>query len=201
MNDNPKRWLEHHLSKKNVQRAAKLLNEQCWCWGADIRYPDGNLLLTYGFRRERAPSPQAGSNMYMFHPSPTQQVILWGWGMFYSKRSVGGLFLGRNGFAPMMTSIDMLSTPVFTATELPSLFIPRTEKEYQITEQLIGNGLRWIAGYETWVLSVAGECHRLACLSEWRKRPVTGCHAPEQWSCLAAQIETALKTAGTFMPI
>lgn len=201
MTDHPKRWLEHHLPKKRVQHAAKLLNEQCWCWGADIRYPDGNLLLTYGFRRERAPSPQAGSNMYSLHPSPTRQIILWGWGMFYGERSLGGVFLGRNGFAPFLTTTAMINTPVFTSTDLPLFCIPHGEKDYQNLARLTGNALRWIADYETWVLGIAGEPHRLTCLTEWRKRPVTDTDTADQWLTLAAHIEAALNTVRTLMPI
>lgn len=192
MSNNPKRWLETHLPKKTVHQAAKLLNEQCWCWGADIRHRDGNLLLTYGFRRDRAPAPTVGSNMYSYHPTPTQVIVLWGWGMFYGETTTGGLFMGRNGFAPMITNTPTISTPVFSSEALPTLKIPKSEKEYQIAGQLTGNALRWIAHYETWVVATAGEEHRLACLATWRKRPVEDVLAPWLWARLGNEIEAAL---------
>ena len=36
-----------------IREGKLLLDQQCWCWGQDIRHPDGNLLLTHGFVRER----------------------------------------------------------------------------------------------------------------------------------------------------
>lgn len=160
--------------------------------GSDIRYGEGNLLLTYGFWRDRAPAPHIGSNMYSFHPSPGQLVALWGWGLFYGDTSLGGLFIGRNGFAPMITSTATLPTPLFSSGDLPSLRVPTTETEYQLVGRLTGNALRWVAGYEAWVLPIVGESHRLACLAEWRKRPVEQVLSAWLWGKLAAEIESAL---------
>ncbi len=33
---------------------AELFNQQVWCWGQDIRYPEKNLLLTYNINKEKA---------------------------------------------------------------------------------------------------------------------------------------------------
>lgn len=195
MSNNPKRWLEQVLPKKTVQQVAKLMNEQCWCWGADIRHKDGNLLLTYGFRRDRAPAPHIGSNMYSFHPCPRQLIALWGWGLFYGDVSLGGVFIGRNGFAPLLTSASTLATPIFSSGDLPSLQIPVSETEYQLTGQLTGKALRWIAAYERWIVPIVGETHRLACLAEWRKRPVDQVLSAWLWGKLADEIESALLTA------
>ena len=27
------------------------MEQQVWCWGRDVEYPDGNLLMQYGFER------------------------------------------------------------------------------------------------------------------------------------------------------
>lgn len=192
MSNNPKRWLEQVLPKKTVQQAATLMNEQCWCWGKDIRYGEGNLLLTYGFRRDRAPSPNMGSNMYSLHLSPTQVVVLWGWGLFYGEASRGAVFIGRNGFAPLLTLAPTIPTPIFSSGDLPSLRIPTTETEYQLTGYLTGTALRWVAGYEAWISPIAGESHRLACLAEWRKRPVEQVVSAHLWGQIADEIERAL---------
>jgi hypothetical protein len=192
MSNNPRRWLEQVLPKKTVQQAAKLMNEQCWCWGADIRYGDGNLLLTYGFRRDRTPAPTLGSNMYSVHPSPTSLIALWGWGLFYGDANLGGMFIGRNGFAPMITPTGTIPSPIFSSSDLPSLKVPATETEYQMAGHLTGSALRWIAHYEAWLLPIAGEAYRLSCLSEWRKRPVERYLSGWLWTKLADEIEDAL---------
>lgn len=194
MNPNPKRWLETLMSKKRLQQATKLMDEQCWCWGTDIRYPDGNLLLTYGFRRERAPSPSVGSNMYSIHLSSTRLVVLWGWGLFYGDSTLGGIFIGRNGFAPLLTSASTIPSPIYSSSDLPTLRIPASEKEYHLASALVGNALRWIAHYEEWLLPIAGESYRLACLAEWRKRPVEQLMSVWLWRTLAAEMETLLRT-------
>jgi hypothetical protein len=47
------------------RRGAELLHLQCWLWGCDIRRAEGNLLLAYGFSRQRPPSGAAGSSAYL----------------------------------------------------------------------------------------------------------------------------------------
>jgi hypothetical protein len=41
------------------------MNARWWCWGQDIRRPEGNLLLASGFERHRPPPDVAGNRRYV----------------------------------------------------------------------------------------------------------------------------------------
>ncbi|MCS6839908.1 MAG: hypothetical protein NZ701_03935 [Roseiflexus sp.] len=60
------------------QRGAELLHLQCWLWGCDIRRPEGNLLLEYGFSRQRPPAGATGSSAYLRTADPDTVIVLGG---------------------------------------------------------------------------------------------------------------------------
>lgn len=95
-------WGNAGLPSTQRQRAETLLDQQFWCWGQDVRYPGGNLLLDYGFVRQRPPAGQRGSSAYTLAPTPGRHLVLRGFGLSYAADGVGNLFLPRYGFAPRL---------------------------------------------------------------------------------------------------
>jgi hypothetical protein len=81
--------------------ASVLLDQQMWCWGRDIVRSEGNLLLQFGFRKERPPATVSGCTAYILTPFPGCQLILWGFGLFFGLESSGGVFLRRYEFKPV----------------------------------------------------------------------------------------------------
>ena len=81
--------LPPHVKK----RGAALLEQQMWCWGQDIRCPEENLLLRYGFTRVRSPEGISGSSASMLPQDDDHTMTLWGFGLFYAQRSIGGIFI------------------------------------------------------------------------------------------------------------
>jgi hypothetical protein len=67
------------------RHGAELLHLQCWLWGCDIRRAGGNLLLEYGFSRQRPPSGAVGSSAYLMALESGTHVVLWGFGAFYGN--------------------------------------------------------------------------------------------------------------------
>ncbi|HVF09872.1 MAG TPA: hypothetical protein VNA16_03670 [Abditibacteriaceae bacterium] len=66
------------LSGRARALGKRLLAQQCWCWGQDVRYVEGNLLLRYGFERRRAPQWQSGATTYLLRHLPDRVIALWG---------------------------------------------------------------------------------------------------------------------------
>ena len=165
--------------------AAKLFEQQMWCWGCDIRHPD-NLLLQYGFQRLRPPEGIRSSSVYLFSPTSDSQVALWGFGLFYGKQQCGGLYLKRSGFDPRFTRTMQLAGNEWESE-------PETEtalSEVQTHElwHLIEATQHWIADYEQWVESTYGIAYRQQCVDCWHRK--VSVPAPEMsvtWRQLAFQ--------------
>jgi hypothetical protein len=170
----------------------RLFHQQCWLWGCDIRRTEGNALLAYGFSRQRPPEGEKGSSTYLLQLDPQTLVVLWGFGMFYGSATDGGIYLGRYGFTPK--AVPQLDTSV--APWLPDqLAIADPPHTYALQQQLDSQfiaALRWIAGYETWVVATYGLAYRQQCVTAWKK----GLQIPAEqlidaWNQLAARCAEA----------
>lgn len=80
----------------------KLTAQQLWCWGQDIERRDGNLLVQYGMTQQRYTGRDERSTCYRLDDGQTA-ICLWGFGLFFGLRDVGGLYLGRFDFRPQWT--------------------------------------------------------------------------------------------------
>ncbi|MCS6924840.1 MAG: hypothetical protein NZ578_02945 [Candidatus Binatia bacterium] len=139
--------------------AAQLLHQQLWCWGQDICFPRGNLLLSYGLTRTRPPVPTAGSSHYQgeFHEAA---LSLWGFGVFCGHPQYGGLFLQRYTWTFAWTPHSRLSPPVWTPADLPSVSAPRTPLTRRFAYHLLLILIQWILQYEGWVDDTIGKDYR-----------------------------------------
>jgi len=129
--------------------AAALLDQQMWCWGRDIRWPAGNVLLQHGFKRWRPPEGTIGCTAYQLDLPPDRQVVLWGFGLFFGNRADGGLYLERYTFAPLWTKAGDLRAALWRPEDLPELRPPQTVAERTSLVRLLASALRWVAAYET----------------------------------------------------
>lgn len=154
--------------QSHIQRTgAPLLNQQCWCWGQDIRHPEGNLLLRYGFERHRPPDPTRGSSVYRLPLTPERTVILWGFGVLYAQVGAGGLFLADSDFTLHITADMSPLAAVHTLAELPGLHPPQTPQEWQRTWMQAATLLHWISTYERWVSATYSQGYRQTCVQGW----------------------------------
>ncbi|NYF77796.1 hypothetical protein [Granulicella arctica] len=188
------------LSAARQRRGSLLLNQQCWVWGRDVLHPEGNLLLEYGFERQRCPEKTSTSTQYTLHlpllPQPTSPtgahtarvVRLWGFGLFFSdhltrldQTEYSGIFLNRFEF--VARSVQKL--PAFCAArDMASL-----KRADELT--LLPDALRWIAGYEDWVIRRFGTHYRDRCLATWNKRRISPDQVSPAWLRLAQEIEAS----------
>jgi hypothetical protein len=164
--------------------AEKLLAQQLWCWGCDIRRDDGNLLLQHGFSRHRPDDEQGGSSCYRLDEN-RRHINLWGFGIFYGERRSGGLYLGRAGFSPSWSAVESLADGVHWADDLPGFSRPRGAAQWQRSHLLCRRMLQWIASYERWVIGEVGIDYRRQCVNTWMRPLVKADQMPRAWAQLS----------------
>lgn len=160
------------ISGTTRQLGRGLLDQQMWCFGYDIRRPEGNLLLQYGFTRQHQPEGERGGSCYILRLESDCQISLWGSGLFYGQVELGGLFLKRYQFHPKLTELSQLPSSVSEASKPPVCRKPQTEAEIEQSCALLGQALRWLALYEQWVQGVAGADYRRQSVQEWHRKIV-----------------------------
>ena len=184
--------------RRSRRCAAELFNQQIWCWGQDIRYPEKNLLLTYGFTRHRPPPGEQRASCYTLSVSPSAHVALWGFGMFYGDVRFGGLFLRRYTFAPHWSPWATL--PDSTRSPVPSAApaLPRTLAGRLSVCRLTIAALRWIAAYERWVRGEVGIDYRHRCVAAFPSSTIPAERMIVTWSDIAGRYQrrAALLCAG-----
>jgi hypothetical protein len=178
-----------HNAAQIKRKGTRLFDQQMWCFGQDIRHPRGNLLIEYGFTRERPPEGLSASTRYLWHGEQDQLLMLWGFGLFYTQNHQGGIFLRRFGFRPCFTMDWHQPENIWSPEDFSLLCPPRKPEEQKIAQSLLVACLFWIIGYEQWIQEYYGLAYRKDCLEGWKKRITE----PEQiiidWQTLAEQCQ------------
>lgn len=141
----------HRVLSASTRRLGELLIEQqMWCWGCDVRRPDGNLLLAYGFRKRLAPVSNLPS-AYSVGVVLDRALTLWGWGLWLAAPELGTLLIRRSRFRVAYRSDVILEPVVWRPVDLPAMDKPRTVEQLRQAQALIAEAAEWIADYERWV--------------------------------------------------
>lgn len=164
----------------------KLMEQQLWCWGRDIEHPDENLLMGFGFERHRDCSTDDRSTCYRLDQDQLH-VSLWGFGMFFGQRELGGLYLNRFDFCPQWAPVESLSLAIHWPDELPVFTRPRGRPQWQRARELWKSCLLWIANYETRVRSTVGLAYRRECVDDWLRPFVRAEKMAAAWRFLGRQ--------------
>ena len=189
------------LSPELARAGGLLLHQQCWCWGCDIRRPEGNLLLQYGFVRLRPPRPDSGSSRYTLRIDDRTRLHLWGFGAAWQDGE-GATFLSRYEFQPVPLRQECLAGDIHVRDQL--LFLsPEPRRQWKS----LGHAAcfsRFNAGYERWVLKTAGLAYRREALARWDHFAVSAEELADAWDCLADLLDgfrEALQQAATSNPM
>lgn len=150
-------------------RALRLLDLQLWCWGRDVRHPEGNLLLRNGFQRERPPKTTAGSSAYHLRTAGGLELTLWGYGIHARRPNEPGVFLKRFGFAPRWTPASTNTTRHRHVQDWKHARAPRHDEEQLLILSLLRDLTDWIAQYENEINDAIGLGWREQCLRNWHK--------------------------------
>lgn len=166
---NPPHVPTWRFPERLVAQGTKLLTQQCWYWGCDVRRPEGNLLLAQGFARTRPPEGVTGSSLYTFHPDSATQIVLWSFGIFVGQEGAGGLFLNRFRHAPLLLDAPALPPTIWEIEGLPPLRHPAADDRARLA-LLLDRTIAWTIAYERGIFDTAGRAYREACLAAWTRR-------------------------------
>lgn len=165
-----------------------LFTKQLYCMGRDIRHED-NLLLRYGFTRQRPPNPDDGSSQYSF-AEHGERVVLWGFGMLFAAGD-RGLFLWRHEFEPKLVGAGALLPNIWDPDQLPRRTMPGTPEETRLMLRLLVRSTRWLEGYENWILATCGQAYRDESIRD-RYSPGSR-RLDERWRALSEEFEGILR--------
>jgi hypothetical protein len=175
------------LSAGLACRGENLLHHQCWAWGADVRYPEGNLLLRYGF--ERAALGEA--RRYVLKRAD-RLIVLWPFGLAFSNPSRAeclAIFVGRFSFEPRCITPSSAAT-AWSSDCLEELASDEVAVAAELDVTL--GAVRWIEAYECWVSRVAGRAYRDRTLLTWDRAALCGGELRRGWSNLARDLGAAV---------
>jgi hypothetical protein len=150
--------------------AADLFNQQLWCWGCDIKYRCGNLLMAHGLARTKPPRGCAAPSIYETAAGSSRRICLRGFGVFYGDDRWGGLFVRRYTFAPGWTPQSRLDSPPWNCEDLPPLTTPASDEI--ACRHLLRGMIDWIADYESAIAARPGIDYRRQTLSRWHETGV-----------------------------
>lgn len=176
-----------------------LLNQQLWCWGQDVLFASGNLLVRHGFQRTARPADQHGSSIYRLELGGGQRIVLRGFGVFIGDDRRGGMFLKRFEFSPWIAPSADLRALAWQVDDLPRMTRPACDQDLTVCRQLLSTLIDWTCDYERWVRQAAGAPYRRQVIATWkamRKGQVTPSHMMSRtWRSLQSTLLGAVKQA------
>ena len=172
----------------DVRRVATLLfDQQEWCWGQDVRRPEGNLLIRAGCERLPPPAGLRESSRYRLSWSAACRFYLHGHGVFVGDDLRGGIWLRRFDYRPQWTTASELPPDVWNPDGIADLHPPDQPGEMDGTLVLLSRLLNWIVHYEQDVLDHLGVAYRERCLAGFRRpQPVPPERIVELWQAVSA---------------
>lgn len=163
---------------------SELMQQQLWCWGRDIEYPQENLLMRFGFQRYRDEvHSQPRSTCYRLDQDQ-MHIAMWGFGVFFGQLEHGGIFVGRFDFAPEWAGIESLSLGIHWIGDLPAFSRPRGREQWSHAHQLWNQFLAWVEDYERWVLETIGREYRDQCVASWLRPLIAAEQIPTAWQSI-----------------
>jgi len=169
--DSPRHW---SLSRELKENASLLFEQQMWCFGQDIKR-DPNLLLSYGFSRERP--PEGGSTMYR-----SDGIFLWGFGIIATAPGLGSISIKRSGFSPTWATDEVSVKSLWEPERFPSFSSPISQRDHWRAALLLERTFAWLAEYEAWISKECGSYYRRSLLQTApEKRAVPGESMERTW--------------------
>jgi hypothetical protein len=175
--------------------AARLLAQQFWLFGCDIRRAEGNLLLELGFEKHRPPKgSRVTASRYTQLLPDERAVVLWGFGMYWRDPVLGGLYLSRSAFNPQTRAATALPGDAWDPEHIEGLTLPRTALEIDRCRLLLGDVLRWIRDYERAIATLAGTAYRDRAVETWKRPCGPAADLPVQWQAILDAVEAIPST-------
>ncbi len=162
-----------------------------WFFGRDIQHPEGNLLLRFGFARERPPAGVSGTSRYTL-ATPVGSLTLWGWGAHWCDDQPLALLMRRHGPGPRLVSAAAPLDHVWAHTALTGTRAA-VGAEWARVGALLAAFAGWVHTYERWVRETCGESWRSDCAAlrprhVRRKQLVAGERYVRSWQQMARTV-------------
>lgn len=182
--------LESPLKSSAMKKRFKgLMEQQFWLWGCDVRRAEGNLLILGAFTKTRPPEDSSVQiSRYTKSISPTQTIMLWGFGAAIDDSERGVLFIPRYGLRPRCGMCGTDLAGFWDPTRFLQLPTPQEVCEHETAWLLLADLLRWVSDYEGWVLSQAGLAYRSSSITAWKRPVEPAASLPDLWKELAHEI-------------
>ncbi|ODS52080.1 MAG: hypothetical protein ABS36_18155 [Acidobacteria bacterium SCN 69-37] len=169
-----------------------VMNQQCWCWGCDVRRPRGNLLMRHGAARVRPPGgDRRRSTAYHVDLGEGAWAALWGFGL---------AVVPARGLPVLMFRYEPEPRLILDATALRSVWSPADLPPHDAAKITPAwwsalTMFRWIASYEAWVLEHAGAAWRRQCVEQFKGVIVSGGGLAAVWDSIGDRLERAILDA------
>jgi len=178
-----------HTQAHRPLRLNVLLDQQLWFLGHDIRHPEGNALLRFGFTRQRSASG-GGTTCYRFASCDGHrddgtavgqsaivphgdELLCWGFGLYHGevaspmtvadtsvrRDTPAGVLLFRHAASARLVW-PAVCLPLHKPSELPRLDLPQTEREREQLCRCVVRLARTLFRYEQWVAEALGVAYR-----------------------------------------
>lgn len=162
----------------------QLVQQQFWLFGADIRRPEGNLLLELGFERFRAGQASQGSSCYVLRGTE-MTIHLWGFGCCLTTAAMHRVYLSRHRAAAYRISDCVVLEELHAVPELHGLCRGRPAADPLDQAALF----RWFADYERRIRASVGLSAREATLDLYGARKLASAAViPDMWDALATEL-------------
>ena len=171
------------------QRHSRFLDQQFWCFGQDILQQPRNALLELGFSQHRPQKERKDGSCYTVTSQSGVSIMLWGFGVFYADRRLGGAILvTRDDIRPWM--VEQMQTPVgvWDPLEMPKHRVRGFE--VSIARELLRDLLKWFSQYEAWIADHRTPGHRERTLREWKRVVVPPLESAELWQHLSGEVHS-----------
>ena len=153
----------------NARRLSRLVKQQFWFFGWDIRRPVGNLLLELGFQRTPNPdATRAGSTRYHAELSSGDTVTLWGFGVCWSTPDRGSIYVSRLKPEPIYLETCNLIPEAWQADIVNTFNRAGSPRERVIVDDLTLRLVNWVIAYETEIFQRCGDDYRQQAIAAWR---------------------------------
>jgi hypothetical protein len=171
-----------------------LAQQQLWCWGADIRRTEGNLLIRYGMTKTPIMhAERERRSRYTACVGPGAKMTLWGAGLLYADAALGALYLDRFDTTPRYSEDWQAASHVLEPTALPTVRPPRTWSELCRSRRLILGICTWVAAYEQWVANECGTNYRAQTIAARKGDPIDAQRVVAAWREIAERLDAELK--------
>ncbi len=147
------------FTRKSRRLMLALFESQMWCWGADIRRPEGNLLTEFGFTKIRPEGCGCGSTHYYFNQD-SLSVHLWGFAALFTIPEFGTLTLYRHKWEPRWSKEILNLNNLWRAGDLPRLGMPTDSCDYERAAAIFKEAVSFMARYEVYVKNTVGDRYR-----------------------------------------